>query len=77
MKLGQGVGGYRELDLPLSTATFSSSPESHRNPDDRSIDDVSTGNERTTYKLKSYFDLAKEEIAEAVPAEEWGLAGDV
>lgn len=37
---------------------------------------VSTGNERTAYKLKSYFDLAKEEIAKAVRAEEWGLPDD-
>ncbi|KAK6119403.1 hypothetical protein DH2020_046855 [Rehmannia glutinosa] len=37
---------------------------------------VSTGNERTAYKLKGYFDLAKEEIAKAVRAEEWGLPGD-
>lgn len=37
---------------------------------------VSTGNERTAYKLKGYFDLAKEEIAKAVRAEEWGLPED-
>ncbi|KAL7121187.1 hypothetical protein ACP275_02G167900 [Erythranthe tilingii] len=37
---------------------------------------VSTGNERTAYKLKSYFDLAKEEIDKAVRAEEWGLPDD-
>lgn len=30
-------------------------------------------NERTAYKLKGYFDLAKEEIAKAIRAEEWGL----
>ncbi|RAL54130.1 hypothetical protein DM860_004601 [Cuscuta australis] len=54
----------------------SSSPESHQNPGGRSMDGVSTGNERTAYKLKSYFDLAKEEIAKAVRAEEWGLADD-
>ncbi|KAF9613961.1 hypothetical protein IFM89_014026 [Coptis chinensis] len=33
-------------------------------------------NERTAYKLKGYFELAKEEIAKAVRAEEWGLAED-
>ncbi|GER31266.1 AAA-type ATPase family protein [Striga asiatica] len=37
---------------------------------------VSTGNERTAYKLKGYFELAKEEIAKAVRAEEWGLPDD-
>lgn len=33
-------------------------------------------NERTAYKLKGYFDLAKEVIAKAVRAEEWGLVDD-
>ncbi|KDP28731.1 hypothetical protein JCGZ_14502 [Jatropha curcas] len=33
-------------------------------------------NERAAYKLKGYFDLAKEEIARAVRAEEWGLVDD-
>lgn len=33
-------------------------------------------NERVAYKLRGYFDLAKEEIAKAVRAEEWGLMED-
>ncbi|KAI3918113.1 hypothetical protein MKX01_041433 [Papaver californicum] len=33
-------------------------------------------NERIAYKLKSYFELGKEEIAKAVKAEEWGLTDD-
>ncbi|XP_050238560.1 uncharacterized protein LOC126688039 [Mercurialis annua] len=33
-------------------------------------------NDRVAYKLKGYFDLAKEEIDKAVRAEEWGLADD-
>lgn len=37
---------------------------------------TSVANERTAYKLKGYFDLAKEEIAKAVRAEEWGLVDD-
>ncbi|KAI3416794.1 uncharacterized protein J3R85_015058 [Psidium guajava] len=37
---------------------------------------TSVSNERTAYKLKGYFDLAKEEIARAVRAEEWGLVDD-
>ncbi|KAF8032412.1 hypothetical protein BT93_D1356 [Corymbia citriodora subsp. variegata] len=47
-----------------------------------SMDDAGAGaatsvsNERTAYKLKGYFDLAKEEIARAVRAEEWGLVDD-
>ncbi|CAA7050727.1 unnamed protein product [Microthlaspi erraticum] len=37
------------------------------------VDGVSVSNERIAYKLKGYFDLAKEEIAKGVRAEEWGL----
>nr|GMD62018.1 spastin [Ipomoea batatas] len=59
-----------------SASSSSSSYQSQQNPDGRPMDGVSTGNERTAYKLKSYFDLAKEEIAKAVRAEEWGLAED-
>ncbi|KAK4418742.1 Fidgetin-like protein 1 [Sesamum alatum] len=61
---------------------FSDSVQSQQNPSstgDRSMagdDGVSTGNERTAYKLKGYFDLAKEEIAKAVRAEEWGIPDD-
>ncbi|KAM0009675.1 putative microtubule-severing ATPase [Helianthus debilis subsp. tardiflorus] len=33
-------------------------------------------NERAAYKLKGYFDLAKEQIDKAVRAEEWGLVDD-
>ncbi|KAM7472125.1 hypothetical protein LguiA_010308 [Lonicera macranthoides] len=45
------------------------------------MDGISAGgtpvsNERTAYKLKGYFDLAKEVIAKAVRAEEWGLVDD-
>ena len=39
---------------------------------------VGTGvsNQRIAYKLKGYYDLATEEIAKAVRAEEWGLVDD-
>ena len=40
------------------------------------IDGCCVTNEKTAYKLKGYFDLAKEEIAKAVRAEEWGLVDD-
>ncbi|MFS7925421.1 hypothetical protein Hanom_Chr04g00284751 [Helianthus anomalus] len=33
-------------------------------------------NERAAYKLKGYFDLAKEQIDKAVRAEEWGLVDE-
>ncbi|XP_044503767.1 spastin-like isoform X1 [Mangifera indica] len=53
--------------------------ESGQNPSSSTMD---TGagtlvtNERTAYKLKGYFDLAKEEIDKAVRADEWGLVDD-
>ncbi|KAJ7951013.1 spastin [Quillaja saponaria] len=64
---------------------FSASPssdDSHTNPNSfnsSTMDGVagpSVSNERVAYKLKGYFDLAKEEIAKAVRAEEWGLVDD-
>ncbi|KAG5135105.1 hypothetical protein JHK82_026293 [Glycine max] len=36
----------------------------------------SVSNERVAYKLKGYFDLATQEIAKGVRAEEWGLIDD-
>lgn len=61
-----------------------SSDESHPNPspppDSSTMDGVagpsSVSNERVAYKLKGYFELAKDEIAKAVRAEEWGLVDD-
>lgn len=47
--------------------------------DNRAMDGVvGTGvsNQRIAYKLKGYYDLATEEIAKAVRAEEWGLVDD-
>ncbi|KAI3444665.1 hypothetical protein Pfo_001330 [Paulownia fortunei] len=64
------------------SSIFSDSVQSQQSPSTtggRAMDGeagVSTGNERTAYKLKGFFDLAKEEIAKAVRAEEWGLPSD-
>ncbi|KAL3814899.1 hypothetical protein ACJIZ3_016167 [Penstemon smallii] len=64
------------------SSIFSNSVQSQQNPTTNANrgsmdgDGVSTGNERTAYKLKGFFDLAKEEIAKAVRAEEWGLPDD-
>ncbi|XP_073525729.1 spastin-like [Phyllobates terribilis] len=53
---------------------------STHNPSSSTMDGSTSGapimNERVAYKLKGYFDLAKEEIAKAVRAEEWGLIDD-
>ncbi|KAL2552955.1 AAA-type ATPase family protein [Forsythia ovata] len=63
----------------LSSDSSSASQQNPSTAPDRAMDGgdgVTTGNERVAYKLKGYFDLAKEEIAKAVRAEEWGLADD-
>lgn len=59
-----------------SESSSSTSENSSSNQTSVAMDGVATGNERVAYKLKGYFDLAKEEIAKAVRAEEWGLADD-
>ncbi|XP_068343662.1 uncharacterized protein [Pyrus communis] len=57
-----------------------SNPNSSPPPDSSTMDGVagpsSVSNERVAYKLKGYFELAKDEIAKAVRAEEWGLVDD-
>ena len=59
-----------------------SSDNSHPNPTTpssstmESVGGSSVSNEKVAFKLKGYFDLAKEEIAKAVRAEEWGLIDD-
>ncbi|KAL4585828.1 hypothetical protein LXL04_010454 [Taraxacum kok-saghyz] len=75
---------FRELiDNLCSVFSDSGSPSntSNQNPSlsnnyqNRSAMD-GVENERAAYKLKGYFDLAKEEIDKAVRVEEWGLIGD-
>ena len=63
-----------------SAASSESYPNSSA-PNSSTMDGIagpgaSVSNERVAYKLKGYFDLAKEEIAKAVRAEEWGLVDD-
>ncbi|BAT83802.1 hypothetical protein LR48_Vigan03g062200 [Vigna angularis] len=54
----------------------SSSSSSSSSKDPMEAPPPSVSNERVAYKLKGYFDLATQEIAKAVRAEEWGLADD-
>uniref|UniRef100_A0A2P2M128 MIT domain-containing protein n=1 Tax=Rhizophora mucronata TaxID=61149 RepID=A0A2P2M128_RHIMU len=65
--------------------SYSSQFEPQQNPSSASVPPMDAtvpagpaggSNERAAYKLKGYFDLAKEEIAKAVRAEEWGLTDD-
>ncbi|GAV75690.1 AAA domain-containing protein/MIT domain-containing protein [Cephalotus follicularis] len=58
----------QQKNLITSTSTSETSMEG--------ISGISLSNERTAYKIKGYFDLAKGEIDKAVRAEEWGLIDD-
>ncbi|KAK9068275.1 hypothetical protein SSX86_012386 [Deinandra increscens subsp. villosa] len=60
-------------DSPSNTSN--QNPSSSNNSRDRAAME-GVENERAAYKLKGYFDLAKEQIDKAVRAEEWGLADD-
>ncbi|XP_052192782.1 uncharacterized protein LOC127801575 isoform X2 [Diospyros lotus] len=66
----------------ILSSPSSSSYETQQNPSSSdhstmaSVAGTSVSNERIAYKLKGYFDLAKEEIAKAFRAEEWGLPDD-
>ena len=81
-----GMSFFKDLADSLGSifSDTSSSSSSQQNPNsdnNRSMEGISAGgtpvsNERTAYKLKGYFDLAKEVIAKAVRAEEWGLVDD-
>eukprot|EP00257_Ricinus_communis_P024284 XP_015584451.1 spastin isoform X3 [Ricinus communis] len=62
-------------------SVFSSYQSEEGNPSNsprnmEGVDGSPVTNERVAYKLKGYFDLAKEEIDKAVRAEEWGLPDD-
>lgn len=67
----------------LSSPAYDSNPNPNPNPNPihpNSSSSSSTmegvSNERVAHKLKGYHDLATEEIAKAVRAEEWGLVDD-
>ncbi|XP_065859462.1 uncharacterized protein [Euphorbia lathyris] len=58
---------------------LSSYTSQEQNPSSQTMEGVAGSpvtNERAAYKLKGYFDLAKQEIDKAVKAEEWGLVDD-
>lgn len=70
------IDSVNSIIAETSPSLSSSSPD--RNPRNPAMDGVAVaaGNERTAYKFKSYFNLAKDEIAKAVRCEEWGLPND-
>ncbi|XP_054783530.1 uncharacterized protein LOC129290684 [Prosopis cineraria] len=78
MNFLQGI--IDSLSSILSSPNSSNdSPSTSNLPSSSNMEGVpasSISNERVAYKLKGYFDLAKEEIAKAVRAEEWGLIDD-
>lgn len=59
-----------------STRQYPSNPQSPDSSEPGGNGALPVTNERAAYKLKGYFDLAKQEIAKAVRAEEWGLVDD-
>nr|XP_043628191.1 spastin [Erigeron canadensis] len=66
---------------PISPSSSSSSNNFNNNNNKLSVGsgggmEGSVENEKIAYKLKGYFELAKEEIDKAVRAEEWGLIND-
>ncbi|XP_042511852.1 spastin [Macadamia integrifolia] len=77
--LVDSLGGIFSGLSPTDEQTYPSSPvdtAKNRNRTMEGVSEPSVSNERIAYKLKGYFDLAKEEIAKAVRAEEWGLVDD-
>ncbi|XP_043716893.1 spastin [Telopea speciosissima] len=71
--LVDSLGGIFSGLSPADEPTY---PAKDRNRTMEGGSEPSVSNERIAYKLKGYFDLAKEEIAKAVRAEEWGLVDD-
>lgn len=72
---------FKGLVDSLTSLLSGSSYEAQQNPSssNSTMDGVagsSVTNERVAYKLKGYLDLATEEIAKAVRAEEWVLVDD-
>ncbi|XP_024032847.1 spastin isoform X2 [Morus notabilis] len=67
-------------DIVDSLSSILSPNEPHEEPSSPNSPAMEAGasisNERVAYKLKGYFDLAKEEIDKAVRAEEWGVVDD-
>ncbi|PON37784.1 Spastin [Trema orientale] len=66
--------------LSTTPYTDTSPTESQSSPNSPPMEPVAAGasvsNERVAYKLKGFFDLAKEEIDKGVRAEEWGIFDD-
>ncbi|KAF5192720.1 Fidgetin-like protein [Thalictrum thalictroides] len=70
------VDSFGEI-FSTSPSTNNPNSSSTNSPNsDSTMENPAIGNERTAFKLKGYFELAKEEIAKAVRAEEWGLIED-
>ncbi|KAI8545265.1 hypothetical protein RHMOL_Rhmol07G0028000 [Rhododendron molle] len=77
------IFNFKGLVDSVTSVLSGSSYETQKNPsssNSTTMDGVAAGlsvsNERAAYKLKGYLDLATEEIAKAVRAEEWGLVDD-
>lgn len=64
---------YHDTNSPSSSSSSTNRMEASPPPPPLP---PSVSNERVAYKLKGYFDLATQEIAKGVRAEEWGLIDD-
>ena len=78
MSFFQGIiDSFNSIFVPHNNHNTANSPSlSSSSPDPMEAPPPSVSNDRVAYKLKGYFDLATQEIAKAVRAEEWGLVDD-
>lgn len=67
---------FREVIDKLFNSYFSTTSENQNPRWSSNNNNNNMEEERAAYKLKGYFDLAKEEIDKGVRAEEWGLLDD-
>ncbi|XP_016198872.1 spastin [Arachis ipaensis] len=78
MSFLQGIIDSFNSVFSSDPSSSSSSSQSHLNSTsmEAASSPSSVSNERVAFKLKGYYDLATQEIAKAVRAEEWGLVDD-
>ncbi|XP_061339635.1 uncharacterized protein LOC133286256 [Gastrolobium bilobum] len=70
------VDSFSSIFSPDPSSSTSSQSHPNLTASGMEASPSSVSNERVAYKLKGYYDLATQEIAKAVRAEEWGLIDD-
>ncbi|RDX72538.1 Spastin [Mucuna pruriens] len=77
MSFLQGIiDSFNSIFIPDNNNNYINTNSSSSSSDRMEAPPPSVSNERVAYKLKGYFDLATQEIAKGVRAEEWGLIDD-